>query len=44
MADDSHSHLATALEDSIHFYARGWPYDKTYEARSFMRHLTDDAR
>jgi len=39
MADDTHSRFATVSENDIQFLASGWPYDKAYGARSFVRHL-----
>jgi len=39
MADDTHSRFATVSENDMQFLASGWPYDKAYGARSFVRHL-----
>jgi len=38
MANDTHSRFIAVSEDDIQFYASGWPYDKTYEALSFVWH------
>jgi len=37
MADDTHSRFATVSEDEKQFEASGWPYNKTYEAQSFIQ-------